>query len=156
MKRDLEEDGVNFAFQTWPEIRDRMRSESRRQANRRGTGGVELRSQAYVMNALTCYFLSTTDAERARIVDLGRAIFDRRASMDERDPWEQLPPTTAVAGPEQDPPPSVEADPPAPGAGPIPGVIAGSLEIAPGPIQANADGDHKAPPKKKRRPKRRK
>jgi hypothetical protein len=83
MARTLEKDGVNLAFKTLPEVRTKMRGESERQAKRRGASGGELRGSAYAMNALVCYFLTRTKADRERIVDMGRSILDRLFEMEE-------------------------------------------------------------------------
>lgn len=88
MGRTLGKDGVNLAFTALPELRSRLRTESERQARRQDAKGAELRGPAYLLNSLACYFLSLDKAEQARMVDVGRAIFNKRLELEEDAPFE--------------------------------------------------------------------
>ncbi len=88
MDRTLEKDGVNFAFPVLPELKDRMKGVSRRFAKRHGAKGAELRSQAYAMGSLICYFLGLPRLERDRILDVGRTLLHARFQVEEDSPFE--------------------------------------------------------------------
>ncbi len=88
MSRTLEKDGVNFAFKVLPEVKAKMWVESYHHADRHKAEGPELRSQAYAMGAMLCYFLGLTKLERDHILDRGRSLLHRRFELDYDAPFE--------------------------------------------------------------------
>lgn len=83
MPRTLNKDGVNLGCKVMPETKDQLRTDARHQAKRLGHGAAELRGAAYVVNSLICWYLKQDKSERARIVDVGRPLFDRLLASDE-------------------------------------------------------------------------
>jgi hypothetical protein len=116
MPRLLDKDGLSLGCKVLPETRDALKAESRRQGRRRGAKGAELRGSAYVVNSLICWYLRLDKAERARIVDAGRILFDELLAGEE-DGGENPAVTGAPepgTGPPEGVPDRIERDPPTP------------------------------------------